>query len=83
MTGSARVWTHWLATARSAGICYHPGSEEPVKLLTPSAREQRAIPDGQDDGAVSAGAVRRPAQLDDVRVVVYGWTGSVNDNRGN
>ena len=38
-----------------------PGAEEPVKLLTERAYDG-AIPDGQDDGAPSAGAVRRPAR---------------------
>ena len=58
-----------------------PGSEEPVKLLTeraynarfPTAKTTVRHPLAQFDGRL---------ELDDVRVVVDGWTGSVNHNWG-
>jgi hypothetical protein len=58
-----------------------PGSEEPVKLLTergynarfPTAKTMVRHPMAQFDGQL---------ELDDVRVVVDGWTGSVNHNWG-
>jgi hypothetical protein len=58
-----------------------PGSEEPVKLLTergynariPTAKTMVRHPLAQFDGQL---------ELDDVRIVVDGWTGSVNHNWG-
>ena len=58
-----------------------PGSEQPVKLLTergykarfPTAKTMVRHPLAQFDGQL---------ELDDVRVVVDGWTGSVNHNWG-
>ena len=58
-----------------------PGSEEPVKLLTeraydarfPTAKTTVRHPLAQFDGRL---------ELDDLRVVVDGWTGSVNHNWG-
>ncbi len=58
-----------------------PGTEQPVKLLTergykarfPTAKTMVRHPLAQFDGQL---------ELDDVRVVVDGWTGSVNHNWG-
>ncbi len=58
-----------------------PGDEEPVKLLTerayrarfPTAKTMVRHPLAQFDGQL---------EIDDVRVVVDGWTGSVNHNWG-
>ncbi len=58
-----------------------PGAEQPVKLLSerayrariPTAKTTVRHPLAQFDGAV---------ELDDVRVAVDGWTGSVNHNWG-
>jgi hypothetical protein len=58
-----------------------PGSEKPVKLLTergynarfPTAKTMVRHPLAQFDGQL---------ELDDVRIVVDGWTGSVNHNWG-
>ncbi|MDT5017486.1 MAG: hypothetical protein QOD39_3646 [Mycobacterium sp.] len=71
------------ATDRSArwDLQITPGSEDPVKLLTERAYEAK-LPTAKTTVRHPLARFDGHLELDDARVVVDGWTGSVNHNWG-